>query len=60
MFGCCGCEQEKFRGEDGVVDQKLLVALTAGLRAAGRTEEQIERVATCTCPCHHDGCDCLC
>jgi hypothetical protein len=60
MLGCCGCEQEKFRNEDGTVDPQRLDAITAGLRVAGWTEAQVAKVVACDCPCHRDGSVCLC
>jgi hypothetical protein len=60
MFGCCGCEQEKFKTVDSAVDQQRVEALASGLRADGWTDEQVARVVECNCPCHHDGNVCLC
>ena len=60
MMGCCGCEREKFRTEDGVVDRERLEALVAGLRQAGFEDRQIDRVSSCSCMCHLDGVQCLC
>lgn len=60
MFGCCGDEQEKIRNDDGTIDQVRLEIVTNGLRTAGWTEDQIARVVGCSCPCHQDGCVCMC
>lgn len=60
MIGCCGCEQEKFKNEDGSKVPMRLEALANGLLAAGLTEAQIAKVAECDCPCHHDGSVCMC
>lgn len=60
MLGCCGAESQKFRTKDGEVDRERLDQLKAAYRAAGCTEEQLQLVEQCTCPCHQDGMVVMC
>lgn len=60
MFGCCGHDRNKFRKEDGSIDELRLAEIAETARKAGSTDRQIERVSTCRCPCHVDGVDCMC
>lgn len=60
MFGCCGHESKKFRKEDGKIDHVRFARVAESARKAGLTDQQVERIAQCRCPCHTDGVVCMC
>lgn len=60
MFGCCGAELRKFKDEKGQIDHIRLDRIVTEKKSAGWSDEQIEKLRQCSCPCHEDGSVTLC
>ncbi len=60
MLGCCGAERRKFKNEQGQLDQTRLDKLANEKKAADWSDQRVEKLRECSCPCHEDGSHVLC